>query len=147
MHTFPKVRLSLWIILIITTDLILPLSCAYTNHQADTDTTIHITIPKNYKISIIFITENGNYTWSLITQNGKTYQTFNDINNANITIICNSFLARRIINSSHPIADINNALYKGQIIRINPGNDVEKHFAKYLNIYKLIIINQILPYS
>jgi len=93
------------------------------------------TIPKNHKINVIFITEHGNNSWTLVTENGTTYGVIGDVaEDANMTIICDYHLAKKIMNSSHPIADIIDALKSGKIIKLNPGNEIERCFMKCLNL-------------
>lgn len=90
--------------------------------------------PKNHKINVVFITEHGNYSWALVTQNGTTYDVMGKVDEANVTIICDYYLAKKIMNSPNPIVDIIDALNKGQIIVINPGNKAEEYFMNCLNI-------------
>jgi hypothetical protein len=94
--------------------------------------------PRNHKINVIFITEHGNYSWALVTQNGTTYDMIGEVDEANMTIICDYYLAKKIMNSPHPIVDIIDALNKGQIIVINPGNEAEEYFMKCLKHQQVI---------
>ena len=72
---------------------------------------------------------------TLVTENGTTYGVMGDVaEDANMTIICDYYLAKKIMNSSHPIADIIDALKSGKIIKLNPGNEIERCFMKCLNL-------------
>jgi hypothetical protein len=51
--------------------------------------------PRNHKINVIFITEHGNYSWALVPQNGTTYDILGEVDEANMTIICDYYLAKK----------------------------------------------------
>ena len=83
---------------------------------------------KNERINVLFITENGNYSWGLAVENGTVVDSIGGVDDPTVVIKCDYYLARDIMNSKQPIARIIDELAKGNIIEVHPDNPLEKAF-------------------
>ena len=132
MRLFLKFCLTLWTLMVLTA-MALPIMESAKSISTISDLSMKslVTGHRGEKINVVFVTENGNYTWGLVA-NGNETHCVSSVDNPNMTIICVYNLAKRIVNSPQPMEEIIDALRSGKIIVLNPDNDLEKYFSKSL---------------